>query len=111
MSHPTKADARPARLRAMSGSSHSPPGDTSVIDVVPAPTSARVATAPTVGIADATVPLPTLLHALTSTYAAGDAPLGEQLLLQALDEQLPWDMVCTAAAQGIAAHRAEQSRA
>lgn len=60
---------------------------------------------------DRTVPLPTLLHTLCEAYAAGDSPLGELLLLEALDEQLPWDMVCAAAARGIAAHRAEQSRA
>lgn len=56
--------------------------------------------------APVTVPLPTRLHAITDAYAAGDAPLGERLFLAALDEDLAWDMVCAAAARGIAAHRA-----
>lgn len=53
------------------------------------------------------VPLPTHLQAITDAYAAGDAPLAEQLLLSALDEGLLWDMVCGAAARGIAARHAD----
>ena len=58
-----------------------------------------------------TITLPTLLHRLTASYTAGDAPLAEQLLLEALDQGLPWDVVCTAAAEGIAAHRDGRRRA
>jgi hypothetical protein len=57
-------------------------------------------------ISDVTVALPTRTHAIRSAYAAGDAPLAEQLFLNALDAGLPWDMACTAAAEGIAAHQA-----
>jgi hypothetical protein len=55
--------------------------------------------------------LPLLLHALTEAYAAGDAPRGEQLLLEALDGQIPWDVVCAAAARGISARYGGQPRA
>lgn len=51
-----------------------------------------------------------LLHALTRAYARGDAPLGEYLLGQALDEGLPWDEVCAAAASGSARSRREAGR-
>ena len=43
-----------------------------------------------------------LLDELTDAYAVGDAPLGEMLLLEALDQGLPWDEVATAAARGTA---------
>ena len=43
---------------------------------------------------------PSLLDALTDAYALGDAPRGELLLLDALDQGLPWDEVATAAARG-----------
>jgi hypothetical protein len=76
------------------------------MDVSSAPTHAPIDFVP-----DVAVPLPTLLQAITEAYSAGDAPRGEQLLLKALDEQLPWDMVCAAAAQGIAAGRDAQSHA
>lgn len=39
---------------------------------------------------------------LTEAYAIGDVTLGEQLFMQALDDDLPWDEVCSAAARGIA---------
>ena len=42
----------------------------------------------------------TLLDDVTDAYAVGDAPLGELLLLDALDQGLPWDEVATAAARG-----------
>ena len=58
-----------------------------------------------------TVPLPTLLHAITEAYAAGNAALGERLFLKALNEQLPWDVACAAAARGIAARRDGPPRA
>jgi hypothetical protein len=51
-----------------------------------------------------------VLEALAEAYATGDNPLGEHLLGQALDDDLPWDQVCAAAARGIARHRAEQTR-
>jgi hypothetical protein len=51
-----------------------------------------------------------LLDALTRAYAAGDAVLGEYLLGQALDEGLPWDQVCAAAARGSARRASEGSR-
>lgn len=38
---------------------------------------------------------------LTEAYAAGDVALGERLFMQALDDDLPWDEVCSAAARGI----------
>lgn len=52
---------------------------------------------------------PAVLAELTAAYATGDAPLGEYLLAQALDEGRPWDEVCAAAARGIAQHVAERS--
>jgi hypothetical protein len=61
--------------------------------------------------AAATVPLPTLLHAITEAFAAGDAALGERLFLKALDEELPWDVACAAAARGVAARDTGQPRA
>ena len=87
-----------------------------MIDVAPIHPRSSASTlspaAPGTGSALAvTVSLPTLLNALTAAYAAGDAPRGEQLLLKALDEQLPWDVVCAAAARGVAEHHGEQSRA
>jgi hypothetical protein len=52
---------------------------------------------------DTTVQLdsPSLLDAIAHAYADGDAPLGENLLARALDDDLPWDVVCAAAARGI----------
>jgi hypothetical protein len=50
----------------------------------------------------------TLLQELTDAYVAGDAPLGEYLLGQALDAGEAWDEVCAAAARGIAQRHAEQ---
>lgn len=50
------------------------------------------------------------LDAVTQAYAIGDRPLGERLFGQALDEGLPWDQVCTAAAQGTAQWYAERDR-
>jgi hypothetical protein len=51
----------------------------------------------------------TLLHDLTEAYAAGDVVLGELLFVQALDGDLPWDEVCSAAACGVARHFGEQT--
>jgi hypothetical protein len=85
-----------------------------VIEVLPAATSPRTLSPATESpsLSDGkTVPLPTLLHAIAQAYAAGDAPLGERLFLQALDEYLPWDVVCAAAARGVAARYGEQPRA
>jgi hypothetical protein len=44
----------------------------------------------------------TILDAIASAYTAGDAPRGERLFSQALDDGLPWDQVCAAAARGFA---------
>lgn len=79
-----------------------------MIDAVLAASHARVASASEPLV---TIKLPTLLHRLTEAYTAGNAPLGEQLLLEALDQALSWDAVCAAAAEGIAAHRHEHTRA
>jgi hypothetical protein len=43
-----------------------------------------------------------VLDAIAEAYTAGDAPHGERLLAQALDDGLPWDQVCAAAARGVA---------
>ena len=51
---------------------------------------------------DTTVQTVTLLDAIAGAYTAGDAPRGERLLAQALDDGLPWDEVCAAAARGVA---------
>ena len=51
---------------------------------------------------DALVETRSLLDELTDAYAAGDAPLGELLLLDALDQGVPWDAVATSAARGMA---------
>jgi hypothetical protein len=52
---------------------------------------------------------PALLNDLTEAYATGDVTLGEQLFVQALDDDLPWNEVCAAAARGIARHYGEQA--
>jgi hypothetical protein len=52
---------------------------------------------------------PALLTDLTEAYATGDVTRGEQLLVQALDDDLPWNEVCAAAARGIARHYGEQA--
>jgi len=44
----------------------------------------------------------TVLDAIAEAYTAGDAPHGERLFTQALDDGLPWDQVCAAAARGVA---------
>lgn len=44
----------------------------------------------------------TILDAIASAYTIGDAPHGERLFGQALDDGLPWDQVCAAAARGFA---------
>src|SRR5436853_529467 len=46
-------------------------------------------------------PVDPLLDAIAQAYAEGDAPRGEHLLTQALDDDLPWDEVCAAAARGV----------
>ena len=51
------------------------------------------------------------LDAIIQAYAGGDAPLGEHLFGQALDDGLPWDQVCAAAARGIAQRYGERDRA
>ena len=42
----------------------------------------------------------TILDDIASAYTIGDAPRGERLFTQALDDGLPWDQVCAAAALG-----------
>ena len=51
-----------------------------------------------------------VLDELAEAYAMGDAPLGERLLLEALDRGLPWDEVATAAARGMARRYGEGIR-
>ncbi len=53
---------------------------------------------------------PSPLEAIAEAYALGDAPSGELLFSQALDDGLPWDHVCAAAAQGIAQRYSGQAR-
>lgn len=50
------------------------------------------------------------LDAIAEAYAAGDTPIAERLLTLALDDDLPWDDVCAAAARGIARRFGEQPR-
>lgn len=52
-----------------------------------------------------------LLDALADAYAAGDAPFAELLFVQALEEDLPWDEICAAAARGVARWFGETDRA
>jgi hypothetical protein len=52
----------------------------------------------------------TSLDAIARAYAQGEAPLGEHLLAQALDDGLPWDQVCAAAARGTAQRYGEADR-
>ena len=49
-----------------------------------------------------------LLQQLTDAYAGGDVRLAERLFLQALEDDLPLDEVCSAAARGIALYDGEQ---
>jgi hypothetical protein len=51
-----------------------------------------------------------LLDAIAEAYTAGDAPYGEHLFTQALDDGLPWDQVCAAAARGVARRYGEPDR-
>lgn len=44
----------------------------------------------------------TILDAIAGAYTVGDAPRGERLFSRALDDGLPWDRVCAAAARGVA---------
>jgi hypothetical protein len=50
------------------------------------------------------------LEAIADAFAAGDNPLGEILLGRALDDDLPWDDVCAAAARGVAERFGEGHR-
>jgi hypothetical protein len=50
------------------------------------------------------------LDAIAQAYAAGDNPLAELLFTRALDDGLPWDEVCTAAARGVSRRFGEQPR-
>ena len=65
---------------------------------------------------DATAPLHrsahavTVLDAIADAYTTGDAPHGERLFAQALDDGLPWDQVCAAAARGVARRYGERAR-
>jgi hypothetical protein len=52
-----------------------------------------------------------LLDANAEAYATGDSTLGETLFAQALDDELPWDQVCAAAARGVARRFDEPARA
>jgi hypothetical protein len=66
---------------------------------------------------EATAPIDSTLHAssaldaIAEAYAAGDAPYGEHLFTQALDDGLPWDQVCAAAARGVALRYGGRDRA
>jgi hypothetical protein len=51
-----------------------------------------------------------VLDAISEAYAAGDNPLAELLFSRALDDGLPWDQVCAAAARGIAERYGGQPR-
>lgn len=65
---------------------------------------------------DATLPIApsapalTALDAIAAAFTAGDAPHGERLFVQALDDGLPWDQVCAAAARGVARRYGERDR-
>jgi hypothetical protein len=50
------------------------------------------------------------LDAIAEAYASGDNPVAELLFTQALDDNLPWDDVCAAAARGVARRYAERPR-
>ena len=50
-----------------------------------------------------------LAEEIRQVFASGNRALGEQLLLAALDDGLPWDTATRAAAQGEALHRAQVS--
>ena len=52
----------------------------------------------------------TRLNAVADAYARGDNPLAELLFAEALDDDLPWDVVCAAAARGIARRHDERCR-
>ena len=53
---------------------------------------------------------PAILDAIAEAYTAGDAPHGERLFTRALDDGLPWDQVCAAAARGVAQRFGGQDR-
>ena len=65
---------------------------------------------------DATAPVDrsalavSVLDAIADAYTTGDAPHGERLFTQALDDGLPWDHVCAAAARGVARRYGERDR-
>jgi len=51
-----------------------------------------------------------VLDAIVEAYAAGDNPRGELLFARALDDELPWNEVCAAAARGVARRYDEPRR-
>ena len=57
-----------------------------------------------------TVQIVFVLDAIADAYAAGNPAHGERLLSRALDDDLPWDQVCAAAARGIARRYGEPDR-
>jgi hypothetical protein len=57
-----------------------------------------------------TVQIISELDAIADAYAAGDPAHGERLLSRALDDDLPCDQVCAAAARGIARRYGEPDR-
>src|SRR4051794_10777115 len=88
MIHTARATARRTRLRPDQESSQTSPGRLPMIQASPA-----------------TQPAPlfdSILDSIAEAYAAGNSPLGEVLLSQALDDELPWNEVCAAAARGVA---------
>ena len=51
-----------------------------------------------------------LLETMVAAFARGDNVNGEALLGRALDEDLPWDEVTTAAARGVALRYGSRER-
>ena len=59
-------------------------------------------------MADAAAPWATTISAMASAFLTGDNADGEELLLAALDQGVPWDVATTAAAQALIEHRARE---
>ena len=51
-----------------------------------------------------------LLDAISHAYAQGNTPLAERLFTQALDDELPWNEICAAAARGVSERYGDHER-
>jgi len=61
-------------------------------------------------MADATADSRSIIDAMTDAFLNGDNARAEALLMDALDQGVPWDAVTTAAAQAVSRQRQAQQQ-